>query len=104
MEEFVRMFKSQILVLNVVKLGEAPGYEKAAALVKMKKVLGRTKHNFFFPVSENVTDEINSFIHRHKADMLVMLPHKHNTFEKLFRRSSTKRMAFHTSVPLLSIH
>jgi hypothetical protein len=33
--------------------------------------------------------------------MLVMMPHKHEWLERLFRKSETKDMIFHTQVPLL---
>jgi len=103
-KEFARLFKAQLLVLNVVKLYEEPGYSKASALVKLKGALRGIKHNFFFPSSENITGEINSFIKKQKAGMLVMMPHKHHALEKLFYPSNTKRMAFHTDIPLLSLH
>jgi len=102
--EFVRIFKAEVLVLNIVKLYEEPGYYKAKELVNLKTALRGIKHSFFFPASENITDEINSFIKKQKADLLVMMPHKHALLEKIFYPSNTKQMAFHTTIPLLSLH
>src|ERR1044071_3819831 len=69
-KEFARLFKSEVLVLNVVKPDEEPGSDKASALVKLKGALKGIKHNFFFPSSKNLTYEINSFIRQQKADLL----------------------------------
>ena len=103
-KEFARLFNARLLVLNVVKLYEEPGYYKASALVKLKGALKGIKHDFFFPSSENITQEINLFIKKQKAGMLVMMPHKHDVLEKLFYPSNTRHMAFNTDVPLLSLH
>jgi len=73
-------------------------------LVKLKDELKGIKHNFFFPASKNIKYEINKFIRQQKAGLLVMFPHEHNVLEKVFSGSETKRMAFHTDVPLLSLH
>ena len=37
------------------------------------------------------------------ADMLVMVPHKHEWLERLFKKSETKDMIFHARIPILII-
>ncbi len=103
--EFARIFKAEIMVLNVVHLFEEPGEKKALELLKLKSALRGIKHKFYVPVSENTTDEINLFVKKQGAGMLMMMPHKHDVLEKLlYHPSDTKQMAFQTKVPLLSFH
>ena len=45
--------------------------------------------------------EENEYIKKYKADMLAMVPHKQEWFERLFRKSETKDMIFHSKIPLL---
>ncbi len=102
--DFARLFKSQILVLNVVKLEEEPAYAKAKAMVSIKNALKGIKYRLFFSYSENIVDEINLFIRKHKASLLIMLPHKHPLMERFLYPSNTKSMVFQTDIPLLSLH
>ncbi len=104
LEDMVRIFNSKILVLDVLKPQEAATYEKAVAGISIEHQLKDVNHQLFFPTAQEVTEEINTFVDWHKGDLLVMVPHHHNIFEKIFHKSNTKLMAFHTHVPLLSIH
>jgi nucleotide-binding universal stress UspA family protein len=104
LEDFVRVFNSKVLVLDVLKPLETATYEKAVAGVTLEHQLRDVSHQLFFPAAQEVTEEINSFVDWHKGDLLVMVPHRHTVLQKIFHKSNTKRMAFHTHVPLLSIH
>ena len=50
-----------------------------------------------------ITDYIDGFITFVKADILTMFTHDLTFFEKLFGKSVTREMAFHTGIPLLTI-
>lgn len=51
-----------------------------------------------------VTDAIEKQIEEHHVDMLVMAKHSRSFFDRLFHRSLSKRMAYHTKIPLLVLH
>jgi nucleotide-binding universal stress UspA family protein len=104
LKEIVHLFDAKVLVLDVIKPEENTSLEKAVAGVNLVHSLNDINHELYFPMAENVEEEINTFVEHHHADMLVMIPHSHKTLKELFHRSNTKKMAFHTSVPLLSIH
>jgi nucleotide-binding universal stress UspA family protein len=46
---------------------------------------------------------LEHWIGTNNIDMLVMLPHKKNIIEKIFEGSWTKKMSYHTTIPLLAI-
>ncbi len=48
-------------------------------------------------------EAIKSYIHDHETGLLVMITHKRNFIESIFNRSLTKKMSYHTDIPLLSI-
>ena len=54
-------------------------------------------------VGDDITDGIDEHVADLKADMLTMFTHELTFFEKLFGKSVTREMAFHTWIPLLSI-
>ncbi|WP_330441527.1 universal stress protein [Flavobacterium sp. C4GT6] len=60
--------------------------------------------DFFNIAGDHIEQTILDFIESQHVDMLVMRKHKRGFFEGLFHRSLTKKMAYHTKVPLLIFH
>jgi nucleotide-binding universal stress UspA family protein len=48
-------------------------------------------------------EAIDGYIENNKVDMLAMFTHKRNFVESIFNRSVTKKMSYHTNIPLLAI-
>jgi nucleotide-binding universal stress UspA family protein len=55
-----------------------------------------------FVSNENVEDGIGAYLADHPADILLVFPKKHNFFE--FHKSHSKKIAFNSKVPVMSIH
>ena len=54
-------------------------------------------------INDDILEGIDEYLADTKADMLAMFTHEVTFFEKLFGKSLTRQMAFHTSMPLLTI-
>lgn len=82
--------------------------KEPADIDNKKQLLTRlfTDHNptFFFIENEDFADGINNFVSTHQIDMVITIPKKHGLFDRFFKRSHTKHLAFHTSIPLVCIH
>ena len=48
-------------------------------------------------------EAIKTYINNNETGLLVMITHKRNFIESIFNRSLTKKMSYHTDIPLLSI-
>lgn len=103
-KSFVRLFNSKVLIFNVLKPKELATYQKAATEVNLENALADLEHSLYFPASDNLPHEINSFTKTHNADVLIMFPHHYGFLKGLLHHSATKDMAFLSHVPLLSIH
>lgn len=57
--------------------------------------------NFYNVPGTQIEKEINDFVEGHPADLLVMYQGHHNFWDRLFFKSTSKRMALYTKVPLL---
>ena len=56
-------------------------------------------------VNEDTVEGVNEYIKKHKqVDILVMVPRKKNFFEKIFTKSVAKKVAYHSHVPMLTLH
>jgi nucleotide-binding universal stress UspA family protein len=95
-------FNANLFVLNV------KGKQESASIpVKIGKSieskLSNVKHQFVYSENEDVVTGVNEFVKNSKADIVTVVPHQHNMIERLFHSSISKRMAFHTRVPLLAL-
>jgi nucleotide-binding universal stress UspA family protein len=103
--DFVKLFKAHVYVLNVIKESEKmPTQTNAQAGVTLDHDLQGVDHSFNFIENNDTIVGINNFAENIKADMVAVVSRKHSFFENMVHVSNTKRMAFHTSVPLLALH
>lgn len=103
--EFSKFFDAHIYVLNVTQEMETiTTVKKAAQGVKLNHSLEKLNHSFHYTMNEDVIDGINSFVDKMEIDMVVMIPRIHSALHNLFHEPNSKRMAFHTRVPLLALH
>jgi nucleotide-binding universal stress UspA family protein len=103
LKELIQLLHVEVYILNVVKHGALVSADQSISGTILEDYIQDTEHSFHFSENENVVEGINEFIEEKNADMLVMIPRKHTLFERLFNRSLTKKMAFHISIPLLTI-
>jgi nucleotide-binding universal stress UspA family protein len=52
---------------------------------------------------ENFEETLQNFIKENNIDMLVMVTYPHKFWNRIFNPSKTKRMSYHTKIPLLAI-
>lgn len=103
--DFTNLFKSHIYIFNVVKsqLQAVSSISKAVDGMKLAHALQNAEHSFHYSENEDIVEGINRFVLENKIDLVVMVPHKHSPLHNLFNPSQTKKMAFHTRIPLLTL-
>ncbi|MBV9962754.1 MAG: universal stress protein, partial [Parafilimonas sp.] len=78
------------------------------SLEKEKAVLNSLFANynaqFHFLQGKVFTDAINQFALDNQSDLIIVIPKKHGLFEGIFKRSHAKALAFHSQIPLMSVH
>jgi nucleotide-binding universal stress UspA family protein len=105
LKEFARLFKSHVYILNVVpELVTIPTISKAVAGINLEHALEDIDHSFHYAQHEDVIQGINKFVLKQNMDMVVMIPRRHSILKNIFKEPITKKMAFHTSVPILALH
>ncbi len=99
------MFKSELLVVNVLNKDQSlPSEKNAVAGIRTEHKLEGIRHSYHFVQNEDTINGLNRFVTLKKADMMVIIPRKHNFLDKMIHESNTKKMAFHTKLPLLVLH
>jgi nucleotide-binding universal stress UspA family protein len=99
------IFKPFVHVVNVdaehyVELSEEYKAERA----KLEAILAGYDTEYYFMRQFDFIEAINQFVSDYKIDMIFTVPKKHSFLEGLFRSSYTKKLAYHSHVPLIAIH
>ena len=96
-------FKSKLHVVRIVKDDYEKLLEEVNVPHRLRTELKNIGTTFQFPVNINISNGINDYIKKLPVDMLVMKPSKHEWLEKLFIKSETKDMVFHTQIPIVML-
>ncbi len=103
LKDFIKGYGSQLYVLNVKQRNEPVSVEEAMLSMRVDNKLNDVEHFYCFPEKDDLVEGINKFVEDHKADMVAIIPHRYSLMEYLFHKSISKKMAFHTHVPLLAL-
>lgn len=105
--EIFKIFDAKITVLHVSESFESREDENEAFKEFRKDVLKKISYDkLLFQIlrSEDVETALDEYINDGKVDMLVMSAHHRDFFDKLFGKSVTKHMVYHTAIPLMVFH
>ncbi len=98
---YLDKFQSHVHLIHVVPTSK----DVAGVEAKIDKVMLKSGYKNVIVrilVNEKVDVAIDNYVKASKADLLTMFTHEKSFYEKLFNRSMTKRMAFHSKLPLLA--
>ena len=101
----LEMFNPQLHIVNVdpdhyVSITEAYQVEKE----KLEAMFARYNPEFYFIAMNNFFDAMDNFVKDYKIDMLLTVPRHHGNSTNLFKSTHTKRLAYHSNIPLMAAH
>lgn len=105
LKELAQTFHSHVQIVQVER-GEpstvgAPTFRKK--LPNMERLLEDLKHEYLFLEEEDILDGIEKSIQEYKPAIVAMIPREHDFLDVVFNRSSTRKLAFKTHLPLLTL-
>lgn len=105
---FAKLFDAQVTILHINK-GDKPNEQELAKFNKFKsevmKGIPYFKLYFRNTTNNDITEGLKEFCQKLSTDLLIMSPEKTFLVERIFSKtgSITKKMTFHTTIPLLTI-
>lgn len=72
--------------------------------VKLEKILGNYQPEFYFIRQYDFLDAVSQFTLDKNIDVIVTVPKEHSFLSGLFKTSHTKKLAYHSHVPIIAIH
>ena len=98
-----KKFNAKVMLLNIIKEGQ---YSKTGVDVEdipAMEDFDNVEYSLHFDGNVDEADGIEKFAEKHQADIIAMIPRHTQFLERLFHKSVTKKMAFHTNIPLLAM-
>ena len=100
--ELASGYQSRFSLLHVHAPSE--GGVDTGAITALEQIFNGRQVSFVTTEDSNVTRGISSYLAQHPSELLAMIAHRHNFFERVFSKSNTTAMAYETSIPLLVLH
>ena len=72
--------------------------------VKLQQMFNKYKTEFYFIGMNDLFEAMDNFTKDYKVDMLITVPRHHQSAKNMFRDTHTKRLAYHSHIPLLAAH
>jgi hypothetical protein len=96
------------LDIHCVHIGNDP---KSWDKVKMeglmeyfRKSYGKTQVTYYFISQKNLLNDLDQLIRDKSINILSLTAHRQSIVDKLFKPNITKKLFYHTSIPLLVFH
>ena len=78
--------------------------EYQAEKAKLNEMFSDFKPEFYFLGLHDVDEAINQFASDKNVDMIIVVHKGQSLFSKLFVKSHTKKLVYHSNIPVLAIH
>lgn len=105
--EIFRAFDAKIKVLHFIDGSESDIVEQEDVEEfkrEVAKKISYDKISFQVLKTNDVESSLEEYLDKGETDLLVMSAHHRGFFDKLFGKSVTKHMVYHTSIPLMAFH
>jgi nucleotide-binding universal stress UspA family protein len=104
LKAILNIWKPKLSILNVdsehyIELTDEFKIEKEA----MEDKLGSYHPDFSFLRAYDFLDGINRFVEAREIDVIITVPKKHGFLSQLFKTSHTKKLAYHSHVPIFAL-
>lgn len=102
LKDFNACFKSEI---HIVHIGDKPVLQKEAttSAKQFEQFFKNIPHHFHFILDENIEHGLQEYIKENDIQLLALVPRKHNFFERLFGKSESQKLIYHSELPILAL-
>jgi len=105
--DIARLFDSEVILLHVKDEANNNAMEYAELEGFRNHVINESKYpkiSLKLLEDEDVYEGLNFYLEEIKADMLAISMRNRSFIQKLFNRSLTKKMVYHSHLPVLAFH
>ncbi|HLO57102.1 MAG TPA: universal stress protein [Bacteroidales bacterium] len=95
------------LDIHCVHIGDPDSWDRVKMEGLMKyftEVYGKTQVSYSFVSQKNLLPDLDELIRQKSINILSLTAHRQGIVDRLFKRNMTKKLFYHTSIPLLVFH
>ena len=105
--EFIKKFKSKVEIIHIAdeecnKECEKEYMTKFSQKVEKKITYKAISYQLIF--GDKIEEKLAQYMKKETIDMLAISTKHKNLFERIFTKGITKKLAYHTSIPLIVFH
>lgn len=101
---FAELYDARVSVLHVKTESDKYFNSENNFFARNKEQFEKHEVNIINVAEGDVSENIDKYVDELNIDMLVMAKHNRSFFDRLFHRSLSKKMAYHSKVPLLVVN
>lgn len=104
-KDFLNVFNPQLHIVNVDKdhyISLTENYETEKQ--ELKKMFEAYRPEFYFMRLFDIDEALNMFAEKMDIDLIIAIQKNHSFIEKMLKESRTKKLAYHSKVPILVMH
>ncbi len=94
--------------LHIVNINPAHHVSITEAYQRVRDAIDESfkgyEHEFHFIGLYDLPETMNMFVDDHDIDMIITMPKDHTRLDTLLGNTNTKRMGYHSTVPVVAIH
>lgn len=98
----VKAFNAKLFIFNIITMNTEFTSEAINREVYVDDKLSKVSPEIVYSVNNDVAQGLIELSKENHIDLLITYPQHHNYFYEWFKESNTKKLAFHTPIPLLS--
>jgi nucleotide-binding universal stress UspA family protein len=104
-KEVLDAFRAELYVVNVDNDSSSElSDEYRLQRGKMEALLAGYQTSYHFINQDDFSEAISQFSADHQIDLILVVPRKHTFLSSLFSFSHTRQLAYHSHVPVITIH
>lgn len=97
-----RIFGTEIHIVHISKEKEITP-EEAGEAKKIQRYFKDVPHHYHLLQADNIEEGLDHYCNENGIDMLTLIPRKHQLLELLVKGRHSKKIIFHSEIPLLTL-
>lgn len=100
-KHFINTLAARLVILNVNTEGGHINPEAIKETKYLDHLWDEQQAEYYYIDHQDTAKGIMEFAYRQRAELVITVPKQYGFFESIFHRSVTKKLAYHTHLPLL---
>ncbi len=100
---FSKIFDAQLEIVHV-EVDREMSVAKSETINYVEEKLKGIEHNTIIINDEDAGEALQDYFNAFETDLILINPKKHNILQNVFTKSVTRKLAFHSKLPILAIH